>query len=141
MDISVKNEYDRLSTACETIELLSSTTETSLMRLLAEDVFAFISLISKKNAKERYDYFDAVYQGGNYSSSTMGSIDNEEYSRLFLLLNKFSNTSMNEATVRPDSLYISFLLSWANRISWTVLTKEILISRSSWNISINFGNM
>lgn len=108
MDISVKNEYDRLSTACETIELLSSTTETSLMRLLAEDVFAFISLISKKNAKERYDYFDAVYQGGNYSSSTIGSIDKEEYSRLFLLLNKFSNTSMNEATVRPDSLYISF---------------------------------
>lgn len=110
MDISVKNEYEKLAAACDVVESVSSDTEKPLKRNLAEEIFSFISLISNRNATERYDYFDAVYQSGRYPSATIELSKHDDYPHLFGLLNEFSNNSLKTKSVRPDDLYISFFI-------------------------------
>ena len=63
MDITVKTAYDRLLSACESIEALQQEKKTAPARkTLAGDIYAFICYISKESPEERYDYFNKVYQ-------------------------------------------------------------------------------
>ena len=73
MDISVKNAFEKLIKACERVDALQQKQKNglSLKRLLAADIHAFICLISKSGAEERYSYFNEVYQGGAYPSSEL----------------------------------------------------------------------
>ena len=60
MDISVKNAYDRLTSACNSVNRLQQKESEKRKKQLAADIYGFISQISKANAKERYAYFDEI---------------------------------------------------------------------------------
>ena len=91
MDVSVKNAFDKLVTACGRVDAHRQKQKDGLplKRLLAEDVHAFICLISKSGAEERYSCFNEVYQGGAYPSSELDCTVRDDLPRTFVVLNQF----------------------------------------------------
>ncbi len=122
MDISVKNAFDKLIKACERIDSLQQKQKRglSLKRLLAEDIHAFICLISKSGAEERYSYFNEVYQGGAYPSSELDCIVGDGLPRAFIVLNEFDGSVRNKNGVQTAGLFVYFI---------SELGKSYLLSR------------
>ncbi len=110
MDITVKQAYDRLLAACESIDALepANIERRGWRDDLAEDVYTFICHISNNCADERYAYFNEVYQGGAYPETAIWSGGKGTSSNLFDRLRSFSEKTLKEASVRPDNMYIAF---------------------------------
>lgn len=108
MDISVKNAYDRLTSACNSVNRLQQKESEKRKEQLAADIYGFISQISKANAKERYAYFDEVYQNGKYPYPEPYSEHVDGLSGLFVYLKSFSQRLIRTTAVCPDEIYIAF---------------------------------
>ena len=108
MDISVKNAYDRLTSACNSVNRLQQKESEKRKEQLAADIYGFISRISKANAKERYAYFDEVYQNGKYPYPEPYSGRVDGLPGLFVYLKSFSQRLMGAMAVCPDEIYITF---------------------------------
>lgn len=122
MDVSVKSAFDKLTKACERIDSLRQKQKNglSLKRLLAEDIYAFICLISKSGAEERYSYFNEVYQGGAYPSSELDCTEGDDLPGAFVALNEFDSSVRNKNKVLTAGLFVSFI---------SELGKSYLLSR------------
>jgi SpoVK/Ycf46/Vps4 family AAA+-type ATPase len=94
--------------------------ELFLKRLLAEDIYAFINLISKSGAEERYSYFNKVYQGGAYPSSEWNCTEGDGLPGAFVVLNEFDSSVRNKNKVQTAGLFVSFI---------SELGKSYLLSR------------
>lgn len=108
MDISVKNAYDRLASACDSVNRLQQKESEKRKEQFAADIYGFISRISKANAKERYAYFDEVYQNGKYPYPEPYSGRVDGLPGLFVYLKSFSQRLMGAMDVCPDEIYITF---------------------------------
>ena len=76
MDVSVKQAYDRLITVCNSLDDIKQFEWTKeIRRNIAEDVYGFIKLISKKNADDRYYSFDKECQNNQYPNVDMIEIE------------------------------------------------------------------
>ena len=122
MDVSVKNAFEKLTKACERVDSLRQKQKNglSLKRLLAEDIYAFICLISKSGTEERYSYFNEVYQGGAFPSSELNCIKEGGLPRAFIALNEFDRSVRNTNIVQTAGLFVSFI---------SELGKSYLLSR------------
>lgn len=122
MDVSVKNAFEKLTKACERVDSLRQKQKNglSLKRLLAEDIYAFICLISKSGTEERYIYFNEVYQGGAFPSSELNCIKEGGLPRAFIALNEFDRSVRNTNIVQTAGLFVSFI---------SELGKSYLLSR------------
>lgn len=122
MDVSVKSAFDKLTKACERVDSLrqKQRNELSLKRLLAEDIYAFICLISKSGVEERYSYFNEVYQGGAYPSSELDCAEGTGLPGAFVVLKEFDSTVLNKNKVQAAGLFVSFI---------SELGKSYLLSR------------
>ena len=122
MDVSVKSSFDKLTKACERVDSLRQKQKNglSLKRLLAEDIYAFICLISKSGAEERYSYFNEVYQGGAYPSSELNRTEGDDLPGAFVALNEFDSSVRNKNKVQTAGLFVSFI---------SELGKSYLLSR------------
>ena len=111
MDVSVKSAFEKLTKTCERIDLLRQKQKKglSLKRLLAEDIYAFIYLISKSGAEERYSYFNEVYQGGAYPSSELERNEGDGLPRAFVILNEFDSSVESKNKVQTAGLFVSFI--------------------------------
>lgn len=111
MDISVMNAYQKLVKVCERIDSLrkKKKNEIPLNNLLAEDIHAFICVISKSGAEKRYNYFNEVYQGGAYPASDLLCSNNDELPAVFCALNEFDSIGTGKKTVQTTGLFISFI--------------------------------
>ena len=122
MDVSVKNAFEKLTKACERIDSLrqKQKNEIPLKRLLAEDIYAFIYMISNSGAEERYNYFNEVYQGGAYPSSELDCFEEDGLPGTFIVLNEFDKSVGNRNKVQTAGLFVSFV---------SELGKSYLLSR------------
>lgn len=122
MDVSVKSAFEKLTKACERVDSLrqKQKNELFLKRLLAEDIYAFINLISKSGAEERYSYFNEVYQGGAYPSSEWNCTEGDGLPGAFVVLNEFDSSVRNKNKVQTAGLFVSFI---------SELGKSYLLSR------------
>lgn len=122
MDFSVKNAFEKLVKACERVDSvrIKQKDELSLKRLLAEDIHAFICLISKSGAEERYSYFNEVYQGGAYPSSELDCAVGDDIPEAFAVLNEFDGSVRNKNMVQTAALFVFF---------FSELGKSYLLSR------------
>ena len=122
MDVSVKNAFEKLSNACERVDAhrQRQKNEPSLERLLAEDIHAFILLISKSGAEERYNYFNEVYQGGAFPSSELNCGTEDGLPKVFCVLSEFDNSAQRRSTVQTAGLFVAFI---------SELGKSYLLSR------------
>lgn len=122
MDVSVKNAFEKLIKACEQVDSFRQKQKSglSLKKLLAEDIYAFICLISKSGAEERYSYFNEVYQGGVYPTSELGSAVGDGLPKAFVALKKFDSSVRNKNGVQTAGLFVSFI---------SELGKSYLLSR------------
>lgn len=122
MDVSVKSAFEKLTKACERVDSLrqKQKNELSLKRLLAEDIYAFIKLISKVGAEERYSYFNEVYQGGGYPASELDCTKKDALPGAFVVLNEFDSSIRNKNKVQTAGLFVSFI---------SELGKSYLLSR------------
>ena len=122
MDVSVKSAFEKLTKACERVDSLRQKLkdELSLKRLLAEDIYAFIALISKSGSEERYNYFNEVYQGGAYPSSELDCTERDGLPRTFVALNEFDSSVRNKNKIQTAGLFVSFI---------SELGKSYLLSR------------
>ena len=122
MDVSVKSAFDKLTKACERVDSLRQKQKNGLplKRLLAEDIYAFICLISKSGAEERYSCFNEVYQGGAYPSSELDRTDGDDLPGAFVALNEFDSSVRNKNKVQTAGLFVSFIYE---------LGKSYLLSR------------
>ena len=111
MDVSVKNAFEKLIKACERIDFLwqKQNNGVSLKRLLVEDIYTFICLISKSGAEERYSYFNEVYQEGAYPSSELDCTIGGGLPGAFSALNKFDGSVRSENKVQTAGLFVSFI--------------------------------
>lgn len=111
MDILVKNAFEELIKSCERVDALQQKqkNELSLKRLLAADIHAFICLISKSGAEERYSYFNEVYQDGAYPSSELDRTEENGLPRAFVVLKEFDSTVRNKNRVQTAGLFVSFI--------------------------------
>jgi SpoVK/Ycf46/Vps4 family AAA+-type ATPase len=111
MDVSVKSAFEKLTKACERVDSLrqKQKNELFLKRLLAEDIYAFINLISKSGAEERYSYFNEVYQGGAYPSSEWNCTEGDGLPGAFVVLNEFDSSVRNKNKVQTAGLFVSFI--------------------------------
>ena len=108
MDVSVKNAYRKLTKVCERIESLQKF-DGSLKKLLAEDIYTFIHVISKSGAERRYDYFNKLYQDGAYPSSDLKCSNTDSLPAVFCVLNKFDRTKPHKKRVQTAGLFVSFI--------------------------------
>ena len=115
MDIAVKSAFEKLTRVCEQVDSLQSKKEnrTSLKRLLAEDIYAFIHIISKSGAKERYGYFNEVYQGKAYPITELNYKD-IGLPVTFGILNEFDRSVKNRNKVQTADLFVSFIYELGN---------------------------
>ncbi len=111
MDVSVKSAFEKLTKACELVDShrQKQKNEPSLKKLLAEDIHAFISLISKSGAEERYSYFNEVYQGGAFPSSELNCGAEDSLPKAFCALNEFDNSVRRKNSMQTAGLFIFFI--------------------------------
>ena len=111
MDVSVKNAFDKLTKACDRVDSLRhrQKNEVSLKRLLAEDIFSFICMISKFGAEERYNYFNEVYQGGAYPLSELGRTKESGLPGVFNILKEFDSSIKNKDKMQTAGLFVFFI--------------------------------
>jgi len=111
MDISVKNAFEKLTKACEQVDSFrqKQKNEPSLKRLLAEDIHAFICMISKSGAEERYSYFNEIYQGGAFPSSELDCTVIDGLPGAFSVLNEFDNSIRYKNKVQTAGIFVSFV--------------------------------
>ena len=111
MDITVKSSFDKLAAVCSRIDGISDHSRASsatMLQLLAEDVLGFIRRCSSSNAYERYDYFNKVYQGGNFPLSALNVKDSEELPACLVALLQYDENVLKGKGISTASLYISF---------------------------------
>lgn len=122
MEVSVKNAFDKLVAACEQVDAHrpSQREEPSLRRLLAEDIHAFICLISKSGAEERYCRFNEVYQGGSFPPAALDCTVRDGLPRTFIALNQFDTSAKGKHAVQTAALFVVFV---------SELGKSYLLSR------------
>lgn len=111
MDVSVKSAFEKLTKTCERVDShrQKQKNESSLKKLLAEDIHAFIFLISKSGAEERYSYFNEVYQGGAFPSSELNCGAEDGLPKAFCALNEFDNSVQRRSNVQTAGLFIFFI--------------------------------
>ncbi len=111
MDVSVKNAFEKLTKACEQVDSFrqKQKNELSLKRLLAEDIHAFICMISKSRAEERYSYFNEIYQGGAFPASELDCTVIDGLPRALSVLNEFDNSIRYKNKVQTAGLFVSFV--------------------------------
>lgn len=103
MDVSVKNAFDRLLTAFERVD------GSSAGKMLAEDVYAFISYISRSRQEERYKYFNEVYQQGAYPLSSLGGNARTAAPETVVRLEKCAFSSSKGQKLQAARLYLAFI--------------------------------
>ena len=113
MDISVRNAYQKLAKACDRLDSMSKRqkNEKLLKRLLAEDIYTFICLISKSGAEKRYHYFNEIYQGGAYPSSDLECKSTDDLPAVFCALKEFdsSRPRKKKGQLQIAGLFIFFI--------------------------------
>lgn len=111
MDVSVKNAFEKLTKACEQVDSFrqKQKNKLSLKRILAEDIHAFICIISKSGAEERYSYFNEIYQGGVFPSSELDYTVIDGLLRAFSVLNEFDNSIRYKNKVQTAGIFAPFV--------------------------------
>lgn len=111
MDIAVHNSFEKLVKACERIDSLQKKQSSafSLKNILAEDIHAFIILISKNAAEERYEYFNKVYQKGAYPACNLKCAEPDDVPASLQRLNEFDRSIQGKSQLHTTGLYISFI--------------------------------
>lgn len=111
MDISVHNSFEKLVKACERIDSLQKKQSSvpSLKNILAGDIHAFIILISKNAAEERYEYFNKLYQKGAYPSCDLEHMEPDDVPAALQRLNEFDQSIQEKSQLHTTGLYISFI--------------------------------
>ena len=112
MDITVKQAFEKLQSACAGIESTRSSKEKgvgrALHRILAEDIYSFIERISIYGAAERYDYFNQVYQGGQYPYSGFQRSTSGELPECLMALLEYDKKYMRQFSVYAAGVYVAF---------------------------------
>lgn len=108
MNVSVKNAYRKLTKVCERVESLQKN-DGSLKKLLAEDIYTFIHVLSKSGAEKRYNYFNEVYQDGAYPASDLEYRSTDDLPTVFCILNKFDSIKPHRKRVQTAGLFVSFI--------------------------------
>lgn len=107
MDTTIKTAYDRIFTACHTIDTLKYKND-ELEKMLAADIYAFICTISTAHAKERYSLFNKLYQGERYDPASLPDTTQDSLPGTFLTLCEYDRTSQKSSRLQSADLYISF---------------------------------
>ena len=127
MDITVKSMFEKLVAVCSSIDNFSDQKKAlsaKMVRMLSEDVLAFIQRCSTSNAEERYDYFNKVYQGGRFPLSTLSVKDNEEPPACFAALLQYDENVFQNKAISAISLYISFFKELGRYYSLSRIDKK-----------------
>lgn len=110
MDIAVKNAYDKLVAGCDAVaSLRNPASSKSAKEQLAEGIYAFICYISDSGAAARYDFFNKVYQNGEYPISEKCSSTEFNIPECFMMLKHYDGQLGTNAPTLLTGLYVSFL--------------------------------
>ena len=109
-EASVRSAYDKLLVACDQTDAIRPTTDTDpLRKLVAEDVYAFISQVSTEEAENRYARFDQVYQAGEYPAQLLSARHSRcDAPKTLPILCDFDNAVLRRQETKIANLYISF---------------------------------
>ena len=110
MNQDVKNSLDRLLSACSQIEKLSSSDDQMhfIKSKVVNDIFAFIETISLSGAKQRIDYFNAIYLYGAFDTAVQSSTGDIPCS--LELLCRFDHEKLNGRSAKTADCYLAFLI-------------------------------
>ena len=110
MNADIKNSLDSLMSICTKIE--SATTPGELFHKIkltvVADLFDFIRIISITGYKERAEYFNAIYLGGDYDLTVTDNENNIPESVKLLCL--FDNERIGSSGVKTSERYLAFVI-------------------------------
>ena len=109
-DSSVRNAYDKLFTACDSLGAAHDVADGhSLRRLIAEDVLNFIDWVSTAGTENRYARFNRSFQGGKYPANSLClQHDEQDMTGTLPILCDFDDEIMRRSDFRVADLYVSF---------------------------------
>lgn len=124
MDIDVKNSLDKLLLACDSIQANApqSSDFNDIKAMVVQDIFAFISIISKAGAKDRIRDFKRLYLKDDFVISN--DYLPEEPPKSLVQLRQIDSTILAGKGISVTDLYISLIMNLGKFYSFSRFDKN-----------------